>query len=92
MRASTRAYAARERPVEVGAVKDDDDAERKPARGGMRWGLLSLGFLAVALTCVLVSNSNGSYTAITLLGLLVGFSGAAYCSYRGLKGFNWLPR
>jgi nitrate/nitrite transporter NarK len=70
----------------------DDDAERRPARGGMRWGLLTLGFLAIALASVLVSNGAGSYSVITLAGVLVGFGGAAYCSYRGLKGFSWLPR
>lgn len=70
----------------------DDEAERRPARGGIRWGLLTLLFLGIALTCVLVSNSHGSYTLVTGLGLLVGLGGAAYCSYRGLKGFSWLPR
>ena len=71
---------------------DDDEAPRRPARGGMRWGLLTLLFLGIALACVLVSNNSGSYTLVTGLGLLVGFAGAAYCSYRGLKGFSWLPR
>lgn len=71
---------------------DEDEAARRPAGGGMRWGLLTLGFLAIALTCVLVSGSQGRYTALTGLGLLVGFGGAAFCSYRGLKGFSWLPR
>jgi hypothetical protein len=70
----------------------DDDAERPPARGGMRWGLLTLGFLAIALASVLVSNNSGAYNAVTLLGLLVGLGGAAYCTYRGLKGFSWMPR
>jgi nitrate/nitrite transporter NarK len=71
---------------------DDDEVERRPHRGGMRWGLLTLLFLGIALTCVLVSNSQGQYSVVTFLGLLVGFGGAAYCSYRGLKGFSWLPR
>ena len=72
---------------------DDDEAERRrPGRRGMRWGLLTLGFLALALASVLVSNSSGTYNALTLAGVLVGFGGAAYCSYRGLKGFSWLPR
>jgi nitrate/nitrite transporter NarK len=71
---------------------DDDEVERRPRRGGMRWGLLTLLFLGIALTCVLVSNSQGQYSVVTFLGLLVGFGGAAYCSYRGLKGFSWLPR
>jgi hypothetical protein len=70
----------------------DEDTGRKPARGGMRWGLLTLLFLGLALVCVLVSNSDGAYTPVTGLGLLVGFGGAAYCSFRGLKGFSWLSR
>jgi nitrate/nitrite transporter NarK len=70
----------------------DEDARRAGARGGMRWGLLTLLFLGIALTCVLVSNSKGQYSAVTFLGLVVGFGGAAYCSYRGLKSFRWLPR
>jgi hypothetical protein len=56
------------------------------------WGLLTLLFLGIALACVLVSNSHGSYTAVTGVGLLVGFAGAAYCSYRGVKSATWLPR
>ncbi len=72
--------------------EDEVDSPRRPGRGGMRWGLLTLAFLAIALTCVLVSSSQGRYTAVTGLGLLVGFGGAAYCSYRGIKGVSWLPR
>lgn len=64
--------------------------EEKPSRA--RWGLLSLLCLGIALTCVLVSSSRGTYDALTLAGLLVGFGGAGYCTYRGLKGFSWLPR
>jgi len=71
---------------------DEDEVARRPRRGGMRWGLLTLLFLGIALTCVLVSNSEGQYSGLTFLGLVVGFGGAAYCSYRGLKGFSWLPR
>jgi hypothetical protein len=29
---------------------------------------------------------------LTFAGLVIGLGGAAYCSYRGLKGFSWLPR
>jgi nitrate/nitrite transporter NarK len=71
---------------------EDDRAARRPARGGIRWGLLTLLFLGIALTCVLVSNSHGAYTPVTGLGLLLGFGGAGYCSYRGFKSFSWLPR
>ncbi|HVD28240.1 MAG TPA: hypothetical protein VNC79_07030 [Mycobacteriales bacterium] len=67
-----------------------DPGQRR--KGGMRWGLLTLLFLGIALACVLVSNAKGQYSAITLLGLLVGFGGAGYCTYRGLKSFSWLPR
>jgi hypothetical protein len=63
-----------------------------PRKRNVRWGLLSLLFLLLALVCILVSNGQGSYNAVTLLGLVVGFLGAGYCSFRGLKGFSWLPR
>jgi uncharacterized membrane protein len=58
----------------------------------VRWGLLSLLFLGIALACVLISNSQGAYNALTLAGLVIGLGGAAYCSWKGLKGFSWLPR
>lgn len=58
----------------------------------MWWGLLTLLFLGIALACVLTSNAQGRYTALTGIGLLVGFAGAGYCTYRGLKTARWLPR
>ena len=58
----------------------------------MRWGVLTVTFLLIALVCVLVSSGQGRYTAVTGIGLLVGFGGAAYCTYRGIKSFSWLPR
>ena len=58
----------------------------------MRWGLLSLLFLGLALAAVLMSSSRGSYTGVTLTMLLVGFLGAGFCTYKGIKGFSWLPR
>lgn len=66
--------------------------DRRPSRSRARWGLLSLLFLGIALASVLVSSSRGSYDALTLPGLLIGFGGAGYCTYRGLKSFSWLPR
>ena len=30
--------------------------------------------------------------ALTFAGLIVGFGGAGYCTWKGLKGFTWLPR
>ncbi len=66
--------------------------EQRP--GGVKrkyWGLRTLGFLAIALVSVLAANRSANPT-LTLLGLVVGLSGASYSSYRGLKDFSWLPR
>jgi hypothetical protein len=54
------------------------------------WGLRTLGFLFVALVSVLAASRVSG--PLPLLGLIVGLAGATYCSYRGLKDFNWLPR
>jgi hypothetical protein len=64
----------------------------EPRKRNVRWGLLSLLFLGIALVCILVSNAQGTYNAVTQTGLVVGFLGAAYCSYKGIKNFSWLPR
>jgi hypothetical protein len=64
----------------------------EPRKRTVHWGLLSLLFLGIALACVLISNGQGRYTALTFAGLVVGFGGAGYCSWKGLKGFTWLPR
>ncbi len=65
------------------------DASRKR---NIRWGLLTLLFLGIALAGVLVSSGQGRYTALTLAAVLVGFGGAAFCTWKGLKSFSWLPR
>jgi len=60
-----------------------------------RWGLRTLAFLALALASVLTSSilsQRGGDIPLTTLGVLVGLAGAAYCSFRGLKDFRWLPR
>jgi hypothetical protein len=64
----------------------------EPRKRNVRWGLLTLLFLAIALASVLASNAQGAYNALTLAGVVVGFGGAAYCTWKGLKGFSWLPR
>jgi nitrate/nitrite transporter NarK len=64
----------------------------EPRKRNVRWGLLTLLFLAIALASILTSNAQERYTALTLAGLVVGFGGAAFCSWKGLKGFSWLPR
>jgi hypothetical protein len=58
-----------------------------------RWGLRTLGFLAIALVSLLAPSLGAEeYTVLTDLGLLVGLVGAAYSSYRGVKEATWLPR
>ena len=52
---------------------------------GPRWGIRSLGFLALALVSMLTAQALGGYTVGALGSLLVGVVGAGYCSYRGLK-------
>jgi hypothetical protein len=64
----------------------------QPRKRTVRWGLLTLLFLAIALASILASNAKGQYTALTFAGLIVGFGGAGYCTWKGLKGFTWLPR
>lgn len=64
----------------------------EPRKRNVRWGLLSLLFLGIALVCIVVSSRQGTYNAVTLSGLVVGFGGAGYCSYKGIKSFSWLPR
>lgn len=63
-----------------------------PRKRNIRWGLLALLFLGIALACVLTSNGQGSYNAVTVTGVLVGFLGAGYCSWKGVKSASWLPR
>lgn len=55
-----------------------------------RWGLWTLAFLVVALAAVLTSADG--WSALSAVVVLVSFAAAAYCSYRGLKEFTWLPR
>jgi len=61
-----------------------------------RWGLRTLAFLALALASIITSSaltsSGHPNIPITFVGLVVGFVGAAYCSYRGLRDANWLQR
>ena len=50
-----------------------------------RWGVYTLAFLILAFVMVVVSSTQGHYTILTLLGLLVGFVGAGYCTFKGLR-------
>lgn len=87
-----------ERGAEQGEeqVVDDDGKTAKRSAKPRRWGLLTLGFLSIALASVITANmlaaDGGEGSPLTGVGVLVGFGGAAYCSYRGIRAFSWLPR
>lgn len=62
-----------------------------------RWGLRTLGFLALALVSVLAANAFYArdvtdFVLATFAGTVVGFVGAAYCSIRGLQAWNGLGK
>jgi hypothetical protein len=50
-----------------------------------RWGLYTLGFLTIAFLALVVSTSLGYYTFATVVCLVGGLLGAAYCTWQGLK-------
>jgi hypothetical protein len=56
-----------------------------PRQRRPRWGVRTLGFLALALVAILTSNSMGGHTIGTLGSLLFGLVGAGYCSLRGIN-------
>ena len=56
-----------------------------PEKRRPRWGLRTLGFLALAFLAIVTSASLGHHTAGTIGSLLFGFLGAAYCSVKGLR-------
>lgn len=65
-----------------------DEPERRPKQ--KYWGLRTLGFLGLALVAYLASSRMSG--PLPLLGFVLGMTGAAYSSYRGVKDFSWLPR
>lgn len=67
--------------------EDEVRPQRRPRR---RWGLWALAFLTVALVTVLTSGDG--YTTVSAFVLLASVLAAAYCSYRGVREFTWLPR
>jgi hypothetical protein len=52
-----------------------------------RWGLRTLGFLAVAAASLLAYDwfSANGLALLTSVGLLLGLVGAAICSVRGIR-------
>ncbi|MDQ1586134.1 MAG: hypothetical protein QOH80_1499 [Actinomycetota bacterium] len=57
----------------------------KPQRKRRPWGVYTLGFLVLAFGMVVVSSTQKHYTVLTLIGLVVGLIGAAYCTVKGLR-------
>jgi hypothetical protein len=53
-----------------------------------RWGLRTLGFLALAFVAIVASASLGHHTVGTLGSLLIGLVGAGYCSVKGVRAMT----
>lgn len=72
------------------------NAEAQPGRPRRpRWGVRAMWWLTLALVSVLASNvlstaGNSDWVLVTFLGTVVGLSGAAYCSAKGLARSGWL--
>ena len=69
----------------------DEPIPNRP--GAPRWGMRTIGFLALAAICVLTSNvlhgqGNDSYVLLTFTGTIVGLVGAGYCTVCGLKAMG----
>jgi hypothetical protein len=61
--------------------------------GGRRWGLRTLGFLALAAVSILGAGPlrGSGLTGLMLFdltGIVVGLVGAVVCSVRGLRGWR----
>ncbi len=59
--------------------------EDPPKKRAQPWGVYTLGFLVLTFSMVVVSTTQGHYSALTLLGLLVGLVGAAWCTVKGIR-------
>jgi hypothetical protein len=75
---------------------NENNENRRKAKP-KRWGLRTVGFLAMAAASLIAAQilnayKNDSFVVLTFFGLVVGLLGAGVCTYRGLKTFTWLPR
>jgi peptidoglycan/LPS O-acetylase OafA/YrhL len=50
-----------------------------------RWGLRTLGFLALATVAIVTAINLGGHTLGTFGSLVFGLVGAAYCSVKGMN-------
>ena len=58
-------------------------SDRRPKRP--RWGLRTLGFLALATVAIVTAINLGGHTLGTFGSLIFGLVGAAYCSVKGMN-------
>jgi hypothetical protein len=54
--------------------------------------LVGVAFLCLQASTWLVATGHPNWASLSTLTAIVVLLGAAYCSYRGLRGFSWLPR
>ena len=83
------------RPAAAAAPTDRATTPRGPRT--TRWGIRTLGWLALALVSVLASNAFYArdvtdFVLATFGGTVVGLVGAAYCSIRGLQAWQGLGK
>ena len=57
-----------------------------------RWGLRTLGFLALAIVAVITASELGHWTPGTLGCTVIGIGGAIYCSIKGIRTADLTPR
>ena len=79
------------------STNSNESNENRPKEKPKRWGLRTVGFLALAAASLIAAQilnayQNDSYVVLTFFGLVVGLVGAGVCTYHGLKTFSWLPR
>jgi hypothetical protein len=74
-----------------------DPEDLEPPRPRKRWGVRTLWWLLFAFCCLVVSYllvlaDKAAMTPWAFLGIVVGLTGAAYCSIRGIASWSWLAR
>ncbi len=64
------------------------EPQHPPKPRTARWGIYTLAFLVLMFAMVVVSTTQGHYTLLTFLGLVVGLVGASWCTVMGLKSLR----
>jgi hypothetical protein len=78
------------------SARTELDAERPARRRQPRWGVRTILLVGLATVCIVVSSGLGPdgepWTTVAGLAAWCAIGGAAYCSYRGLRGASRLFR